>query len=77
MMNGMGFGGMWFGWLFWLVILAVIVWAVVTVVNKNQKNNYNGNPLRHGDALEILKERYARGEINRDQFEQMKRDLTS
>lgn len=76
-MNGMGFGGMWFGWLFWIIILVVIVWAVVTIVNKNQKNNADGNIPRHRDALEILKERYARGEINRDQFEQMKRDLTS
>lgn len=29
----------------------------------------------HNHSLEILKERYARGEISREQFEQMKRDL--
>lgn len=29
-----------------------------------------------GTALEILKERYARGEISREEYEQMRRDLT-
>jgi uncharacterized membrane protein len=29
----------------------------------------------YGDATEILRQRYARGEINKDQFEQMMRDL--
>ncbi len=27
------------------------------------------------NAMDILKERYARGEINRDEFESMKKDL--
>ncbi|MHB1005000.1 MAG: SHOCT domain-containing protein [Chloroflexota bacterium] len=31
--------------------------------------------LSEGRALEILKERYARGEITRDEYEQMRRDL--
>ena len=77
MMDGMGWSGMWFGWIFWLVLIAVIVWAVVTIVNRNQRYGSERNSPQHDDALEILKKRFARGEINREQFEQMKKDLTS
>jgi len=31
----------------------------------------------YGDATEILRQRYARGEINKDQFDQMMRDLNA
>ena len=74
MMNGMGWGGMWFGWIFWLVIIGVIIWAVVTITNNRKQQNYFP---RGEDALAILKKRYARGEINREQFEQMKNVLKS
>lgn len=74
MMDGMGWGGMWFGWIFWLVIIGIIIWAVVTIVNNNNRKQKDYFP-REEDALEILKKRYARGEINKEQFEQMKKDL--
>ncbi len=67
---------MWFGWIFWLVIIGGIVWALVTMVNNNNRKQQNYFP-REEDALEILKKRYARGEINREQFEQIKQDLNS
>ena len=35
----------------------------------------NNAALRTGTPLEILKERYARGEIDKDEFEQKKQDL--
>lgn len=77
MMDGIGFGGgMWFGWIFWLLIIGVIIWAVVTVVNNNNRRQQNYFPQKE-DALEILKKRYAKGEITKEEFEQMKRDLNS
>jgi len=77
MMNGMGWGGMWFGWFFWLVIIGLIIWGVSTIVNNNRPHNRSDNLPPHEDALQILKQRYARGEITREQFEQMKKDLQS
>ncbi len=52
-------------------VLVVVLWALGQV---RPTNNDAGNQQ---DALEILKQRYARGEINKEQFEQIKRDLTT
>ena len=68
-MNGAG-GFMWFGWIFWLVLLGVIVWAVVTIVNKSQWKTQN---IPAGEsASDILKKRFAKGEINKEEFDRMK-----
>jgi len=73
MINGM-FGGMWFGWLFWIVLIAVIVWAIVQFNNRNQPTN-STNIVEKETPLDILKKRYAKGEITKEEFEQMKEDL--
>ncbi len=64
---------MWFGWIFWLVIIGVIVWLVMNQSGRNRNQN-QVNPHQESH-LDILKKRYARGEINKEQFEQMKKDL--
>jgi len=68
MMWGLGMGGI-FMIIFWgLIILGVIFlirWlAGMTKTTKSEES-----------ALEILKKRYARGEINQEEFEQKKKDL--
>ena len=77
MMNGMGmgWGGMWFGSLFWLIILGVIIWGVITIVNNNRRGPRDSSLPPQESALDILKKRYARGEISKEEFEQMKKDL--
>jgi putative membrane protein len=72
MLNGM-FGGMGFGWIFWIVIIAVIVWLVMQFNNKNQSDN--SNMIVKDSPLDILKKRYAKGEISKEQFDQMKKNL--
>lgn len=72
-----GIGGMGWGWiglgmvhmlLFWILVILGIVVLVRWLAA--------GPPRDHlPDALEILKARYARGEITKEQFEQMKRDI--
>lgn len=73
MWHDMGWGGMWFGWIFWLLFLGVIIWAVIRFTNSGQTRNQTGT--NHDSPMDILKKRYARGEINKEQFEEMKKDL--
>ncbi len=66
MMWGMS-GMMAFMVLGWIVLVAAIVaaaWWFATVVR----------PARRDGALEILRQRYARGEISREEFERQRRD---
>lgn len=69
--NWMGFG--WIGMVLFWVLLAV---AVVMLF---KSMGIHGTPSGHKQektALDILKERYARSEIPREEFEQKKRDLS-
>lgn len=64
---GMLFGGIWM-LIFWGGIIALIVWGI------NRLTRRDDSIQKHA-PLEIAKERYAKGEINKEQFEQIKRDL--
>ena len=66
------------GWVFMLIML--IFWVLVIIALVYGIRRLAGGKRPEGDgggkvALEILKERYARGEITREEFQQMKQDL--
>ncbi len=77
MMYGLydGFGGIgWFGgglmmFVFWALLVLFIIWLV-------RESNHD-NSRSHSDALRILKERYAKGEITKKEFEEKKEDIVS
>ncbi len=71
--NWMWGGGMWFGWIFWLVIIGAIVWLVMNQSGRNKNQNQTNPHLE--SPLDILKNRYAKGEITKEQFDRMKQDL--
>lgn len=73
-MWNMPWGHMWWGWVFWLVILVVIIWIVVTLVNRGNRQPPPSTESRE-TALDILKKRYASGELSKEEFEEKKRDL--
>ena len=75
-MHGGGWGfGMWGMGLFWLVLLALLVVLVVRVLG--DRAPAREPPGREADTpVEILKRRYARGEIDRAEFEEKRKDLT-
>ena len=65
-------GNIWFGWFFWIIIIGLIFVLIWT--NTRERNKYipfDGKET----AMDILKKRYAKGEITKDQFDQMKKDL--
>lgn len=65
---GWGFGGMFMG----LIFLIIIILAIVFIVRAVSKGGLNGS---NESAMDILKKRYAKGEITKDDFEKMKKDL--
>ena len=65
----------WWGWgmiammfLFWVVFIVGLVVAIRWLLGKSKE-------AKTDSALEILRQRYARGEINKDEFEAKKKDL--
>ena len=70
--GGHGWGmGMGWWWIISIVVLVAIIWPLYQRFNQN--NNVPGESGK--SALDILKERYARGEINKQEFEERKRDI--
>ncbi|MDH3600263.1 MAG: SHOCT domain-containing protein [Candidatus Tectomicrobia bacterium] len=73
-----GWGDMWWGgmWIFPLIMLTIMLIVVYLMFGRG-----GWRPPWHGDrsetALDILKKRYAAGEISKDEFEQVKKDLVS
>ncbi len=76
-MDGMMGGGMW-SWFAWavqfLIALGAVAIASVFVVRALSGKGRAGG-ASPSNAIEILKERYARGEIDRDEFEERRRGL--
>ena len=66
--HGFGGGGM---WIFWILIIVALLWFAIFASRRE-----SGPATRQRSAREILQERYARGEIERDEFEQKKKDLS-
>lgn len=73
-MHDWGVGWWAFGGLIWLVALVLVIIGLVTVLRWlfGGKGHHARSP---SSALAILEERYARGEINREEYEQRRRDL--
>ena len=70
MMSGAwGFGMMITMFLFWVLIIVAIVFAIRWLLGQ-------GRESPSVSALEILRQRYARGEINKEEFESKRKDLS-
>ena len=64
-----GYGGSMM-WVFWILIIGALLWFVAFATRRGSTL-----PQNEKSALEILKERYAKGEIDRKEFEQKQKDL--
>jgi len=75
MMGGSFGGGSWWLWsivgiLFWIALLVALILLIIWLYKKVTGQATNG-----GSALEILKKRFAKGEITKKEFESMKKGL--
>ena len=72
MMWDMGNGWWAFGgismMLLWIGVVILVIWGVMKIARSNGRETKS-------DALDIAKERYAKGEISKEEFEQIKKDL--
>lgn len=69
MMGGFDMGFM------WIILIIIIVAAILVGKGSLSPAKKEGEPPRES-ALDVLKKRYARGEINKEEFEEKKKDLT-
>jgi putative membrane protein len=72
-MMDFGYGGAWLMilWaflfiIFWGAVITLIIWAI---------RRYSGRSYTQQNPMDIARARYAKGEISKEQFEQIKKDL--
>ena len=75
---GWGMHPMWGMWGIGMMIMMLLFWGliVVGIVLMIRWLLSQGKETRSDSALEILRQRYARGEINKEEFDVKKKDLT-
>jgi putative membrane protein len=76
---GAGWGMGWFGMIamlvFWVLVIVAIVYLIRWLAVSSRAGGREGRP--EYSALEILKKRYARGEIDKEEFEEKRKVLES
>lgn len=71
------FGWGWFMPLVMLIVVGLIIWAIVAVIRGvSQFGGSNNGANRVDTTLEVLKARYAKGEISHEEFEQIRKTLS-
>jgi putative membrane protein len=65
-----GYGGMFFGLLFFIIIIVLGYFLIKSLITHSANQGVAGK-----SALDIAKERYAKGEITKEELEEMKKNL--
>ena len=68
-MMGPGFGGLFM----WILLLIAVVLIVYSLMRASKTGSFGTSPYE--TPLDLLKKRYARGEITKEKFDEMKKDL--
>lgn len=64
--------GMGLGWIVGLLVLIVIIWIIIKVMNRNNAPKIPNNK----SPMDILNERYARGEITKQEYEEKRKAIS-
>jgi len=62
-----------FMWIFWIAVIVGLIFLIKWIVQQSRP----GEGKSEENSLEILKKRYVREEIDKEEFEQKKKDLLS
>ncbi len=65
--------GMGFGWIFMIIFWTLVILGIAYIVRS--LSGKAGQSGKEESAIDILKKRYAKGEIAKEEFERMKDDL--
>jgi putative membrane protein len=78
-MGGLGYGsGFGFGGILMLIFWGLIIWAIVALVrfaNNGVLNNQRNQKKFDQSPIDIAKKRFASGEITKEEFEEIKKNL--
>lgn len=73
-MSGFGFGMGLFGWVFMVLVWVLIIVGIIALIKWMTQSTISGNQHKK-TPLEILRDRYAHGEIDQNEYEHMKNAL--
>lgn len=73
MMGNFGWG--WFMPVFMIIFWGLVIWGIVALARGTTWSGNTDSSNHSESAHEILKKRYARGEINKAEYEEKKKDL--
>ena len=65
--------GIGFGWPFMMIFSVLVILCIVLIVQSMTRNT--GGKYGEETPLDILKRRYAKGEINKEEFDRMRDDI--
>ncbi len=72
MMTGFGLTGFFLMLLFWVILILLAAWLIKALFSMGRNDTTQKD---QPNAKEILDQRYARGDITREQYEKMKSDM--
>ena len=71
-----GWGGGAFGMIIWPLVIVALIWFMRSPSYSGYSGAGRLQRPRRSSGLDILEERYARGEINREEFLQKKQEIS-